>query len=187
MGGPLPSVDAYVLDPYLQPLPLGAVGELYLGGVGVGRGYLNRPALTAERFIPNPFGPGRLYRTGDLARWRTDGQIDCLGRIDNQVKLRGFRIELGEIEEALRELPGMRDACVLLRRDARGEPALAAYVVAAEGQAPAEPRGWVASLRQELATRLPEYMVPSAWVPMESLPLNSSGKVDRKALPSPSF
>src|SRR6218665_2847146 len=101
IGAPLPSVDANVLDPYLQPLPLGAVGELYLGGVGVGRGYLNRPALTAERFIPNPFGPGRLYRTGDLARWRTDGQIDCLGRIDNQVKLRGFRIELGEIEEAL--------------------------------------------------------------------------------------
>ncbi|MBM7113159.1 amino acid adenylation domain-containing protein [Archangium primigenium] len=187
IGRPIANAQAYVLDRHLRPVPLGVAGELYLGGVGVSRGYLHRPDLTAERFIPNPFEEGRLYRTGDLARWRGDGQLDYLGRTDDQVKLRGFRIELGEVEQALRELPGVREACVLLRSDARGEPGLAAYLVAHTGPAPHESQSWLHSLRQALASRLPDYMLPSSWVTLEALPLTAHGKVDRAALPAPSF
>ncbi len=158
-------------------------GELYIGGIGVARGYLNRPELTAERFIPNPYGPGKLYRTRDLARWLPDGTIDFMGRMDTQVKLRGFRIELGEIEAVLAGHPGVAQAVVMVREDQPGERRLVAYgVPTAKAGAP---QATPADLRQFLQTRLPEYMVPAAIVLLDALPLNPNGKVDRKALPVP--
>ncbi|MFY0567266.1 non-ribosomal peptide synthase/polyketide synthase [Archangium lansingense] len=183
LGGPLTNVQTYVLDAYLNLAPVGVPGELYIGGAGLARGYLGRPELTAERFVPNPFStvPGaRLYRTGDRARWLPDGEIEYLGRIDHQVKLRGFRIELGEIESALRQHPEVRDTLVLVREDVPGLQRLVAYVVHAPGEPPD-----VAELRAWLKKSLPEYMVPSAFVLLESMPLTSNGKVDRKALPTP--
>ncbi|WP_164021073.1 amino acid adenylation domain-containing protein [Pyxidicoccus trucidator] len=183
LGGPLANVRTYVLDAHLNPAPVGVPGELYIGGAGVARGYLGRPELTAERFVPNPFSraPGaRLYRTGDRARWLPDGEIEYLGRIDHQVKLRGFRIELGEIESALRQAPAVRDTLVLVREDVPGLQRLVAYVVHAAGEPPD-----VTALRAWLQKSLPEYMVPSAFVLLESMPLTSNGKVDRKALPVP--
>ncbi|MEV7098320.1 amino acid adenylation domain-containing protein [Amycolatopsis sp. NPDC051045] len=179
MGLPFRNTESYVLDEHLQPVPVGVPGELYLGGAGLARGYLGRPGLTAASFVPHPYGaPGeRLFRTGDLARQRADGAVEWLGRRDSQVKLRGFRIELGEIEHALRALPEVRQAVVLLREDLPGEPALVAYVV---GRTPdAE------SLRQALRTRVPAHMVPGWFVFLDALPLNGSGKVDRRALPLP--
>jgi len=155
-----------------------------VGGAGVARGYLNRPELTAEKFIPNPFSqePGsRFYKTGDLARWRADGDIEYLGRIDNQVKLRGHRIELGEIESALARHPAVRECVVLAREDTPGDKRLAAYVVAEPDQAGVT----AGDLRDFLKARLPGYMVPAAFVPLDTLPLNGNGKVDRKALPVP--
>src|SRR2546426_5971912 len=184
IGRPVANTQVYVRDAVGQPVPVGVVGELYLGGVQVGRGYWARPDLTAERFVPDPFGPirgARLYRTGDLARYRSDGMVEYVGRVDQQVKLHGNRIELGEIEAVLRQQPGIRDAAVVLREDESGARRLVGYVV------PAGPAGElvIETLRQQLRTQLPEYMVPAAVVALEALPLNPNGKVDRRALPGP--
>ncbi len=186
IGRSMPHVDTYVLDDALQPVPVGVAGELYVGGPSVVRGYLGRPDLTAERFIPDPHGgePGaRLYRTGDMARRRADGRLDFLGRADAQLKVRGFRIEPGEVEAALRDLAGMRQAHVTAwRPSAEGEPRLVAYVVPPPGGVP--PPG---ELRARLREQLPEHMVPVDVVPVEALPLLASGKVDVRALPRPSL
>ncbi|MFP3939248.1 MAG: amino acid adenylation domain-containing protein [Thermoanaerobaculia bacterium] len=191
IGGPIANSRVYLLDPApeggAEPVPVGVAGELYVGGDGVARGYLARPALTAAAFVPDPFAtlsggpPGaRLYRTGDLARWLPDGRVEFLGRIDRQVKLRGFRIELGEVETALAAHPAVRRAVALIREDRPGDRRLVAYAVPPEG-AGAEP----AELRTHLAERLPEHMVPSAVVRLSELPLDPNGKVDRRALPAP--
>ncbi|HEX8440713.1 amino acid adenylation domain-containing protein [Archangium sp.] len=183
LGRPHPNVRLYVLDEQLQPVPVGVPGELFIGGIGVGRGYLRRPELTAERFVPDPFSgePGaRLYRTGDVVRYRVDGQLEFHGRRDHQVKLRGHRIELGEIESALGRLPDVREAVVLVREDNPGLRQLVAYVVPAPGATPQ-----AAGLRESLHRWLPEYMLPAAYVLLESLPTTTNGKVDRKALPPP--
>ncbi|HVG06172.1 MAG TPA: amino acid adenylation domain-containing protein [Thermoanaerobaculia bacterium] len=175
IGRPIDNFRVHVLDRYLHPVPVGVVGELLIGGIGLARGYLGRPELTAEKLIPDPFADGgRLYRSGDLVRWRRDGRLDFVGRIDNQVKIRGFRIELGEIEGVLREHPEVRDAAVVAREDG-GERRLVAYVTGTGGE----------GLRTFLADRLPAYMVPSAFVVLSDLPLSPNGKVDLAALPAP--
>lgn len=172
----------YILDADLNPVPIGVVGEIHLGGDGVARGYVGRPDLTADRFIPDPFGTkgSRMYRSGDLGRWREDGTVEFMGRVDQQVKLRGFRIELGEIEAALGKEPGVSEAVVVLRRDAE-QDALVGYVVPDAGVPAVDPQ----ALRRALARKLPEYMVPSAIVALERLPLNANSKLDRAALPAP--
>ncbi|MCF4968894.1 non-ribosomal peptide synthetase [Nostoc sp. CMAA1605] len=180
IGKPIANTQIQILDKNLQPVPVGVPGELYIGGVALARGYFNRPDLTQERFINNPFGAGRLYKTGDLTRYLADGNIEYLGRIDSQVKIRGFRIELGEVEAALSQFEGVEGCCVIVREDTRGDKRLVAYLVAHQNCAPT-----VSELRQFLKANLPEYMVPSAFVIMESLPLTPSGKVDRRALPAP--
>ncbi len=183
IGTPIGNTQCYVLDSYRQPVPVGVTGELYIGGDGLARGYRNRVELTAEKFVQNPFNnnPGeRLYRTGDLARYLPDGNIECLGRLDYQVKIRGFRIELGEIEAKLAEHPQLSGCAVLLREDSRGDKRLVAYVVAKEDRAPT-----AEELRKFLASRLPEFMLPSRFEFLQFLPLTSNGKLDRKALPVP--
>jgi len=184
IGHPIANTQLYVLDEHLQPVPPGEMGELYIGGAGVARGYLNRPQLTAERFLPDPFSgiPGtRLYKTGDLARQRPDGTLDYLGRIDDQVKIHGYRIELGEVEAALASQPQLKSSAVVAREDDSGNKQLVAYVVAHTGAALS-----IDELRASLKKTLPAYMVPTRFVSLDALPLTQNGKVDRKALPSPS-
>jgi natural product biosynthesis luciferase-like monooxygenase protein len=183
LGRPLVNQEIYILDRRQQPVPVGVPGELVIGGKGVVRGYLHRPELTAERFLPHPFrgaAGGRVYRTGDLARQRPDGTVEFLGRLDHQVKVRGYRIELGEIEARLLSHPAVREAVVVAREDSPGDVRLVAYHVPHAGQAPA-----VAELRDHLRAGLPEYMVPSHFVSLPALPQTPNGKIDRKALPAP--
>jgi aryl carrier-like protein len=182
IGRAISNSQVYLLDRFGQPSPFGVPGEVFLGGEGLARGYLGQPALTAERFVPNPFSasPGaRLYRTGDLARWRPDGQLEFLGRNDYQVKLRGFRIELGEVEAALARQPGVREVAVLVREDVPGDKRLVAYLVLAP-EAPS-----LNDLRRALQQQLPGYMVPAHLLPLSALPLTPNGKLDRRALPAP--
>lgn len=181
IGVPIPDLTVHVLDAALEPMPIGVVGEMYVGGPGLARGYLNRPELTAERFIPDPFRTGeRLYRTGDLARRLAEGDLEYIGRIDQQVKIRGFRIELGEIEAALGRHPMVRQAAVIARNDAGGGKELAAYLVTDGGR----PVGQ-AELREHLRATLPDYMVPAHFVFLQTLPLTANNKVDVRALPAP--
>ncbi|MCF3582473.1 non-ribosomal peptide synthase/polyketide synthase [Planktothrix agardhii 1811] len=205
IGRPLSNTQVYILDAFLQPVPVGVAGELHIGGAGLARGYLNRPELTQEKFIPNPFEEeglippnpinkgsnesSKLYKTGDLCRYLPDGNIEYLGRIDNQVKIRGFRIELGEIETILSQHSAVKTAIVIAREDETEQKRLVAYIVPQEGISNRQEQGLLAvtELRQFLKAKLPEYMVPSAFVILESLPLTSNGKVDRRALPAPDF
>jgi len=184
IGRPIANTTLYVLDEAGRPVPPGVAGELLIGGDGVVRGYLDRPELTAERFVPDPFSsaPGaRLYRTGDLARWRADGVLEFLGRIDHQVKIRGHRIELGEIETTLSEHPAVREAVVMPREDTPGDVRLVGYLLPADPSAPPSPR----ELKEFLRARLPEAMVPSHFVALDRFPQTPNRKIDRKALPSP--
>ena len=183
IGRPIANTQIYILDPHLNLVPIGVVGEIHIGGDGLARGYLNRPDLTAEKFIANPFSidpTNRIYKTGDRARYLPDGNIEFLGRIDNQIKIRGYRIELGEIESVLAQHPAIQQAVVLAREDTPGDKRLVAYTVATEGSAPS-----AHDLRSFLQHKLPDYMVPSAFMFLDSLPLTPNGKLDRKALPAP--
>jgi amino acid adenylation domain-containing protein len=182
IGHPIANTQIYILDSHLQPVPIGVTGEIYIGGVGVARGYLNREELTAERFIRSPFElSDRLYKTGDLARYLHDGSIEYIGRIDHQVKIRGFRIELGEIENALIQHPQVQETVVIVRSDKLGDKQIVAYVVLAEDKPS------ISELRQFLQQQLPEYTIPAAFVSLEALPLTPNGKLDRQSLPSPTL
>jgi aryl carrier-like protein len=180
IGRPVANTQIYLLDADLRPLPIGAPGELCIGGVQVARGYLNQPGLTAERFVANPFRPEeRIYRTGDMARYRSDGVIEFLGRRDHQVKIRGNRVECGEVEAVLAAHPAVAKAVVVARTDEeRGEQRLVAYIVPAGNEAPR-----IGELRAHVGSHVPAYMVPAAFITVEALPLTPSGKVDRLALP----
>nr|ALT22102.1 nonribosomal peptide synthetase [Anabaena sp. XPORK13A] len=179
IGRPIANTQLYILNNTIQPVPIGVMGELYIGGLGVARGYLNRPDLTAEKFIQSPFNPQqKLYRTGDLARYLPDGNMEYLGRIDNQVKVRGFRIELGEIEAVINAYPDVNQGVVIAREDIPGNQRLVAYLVTKDGF------DWP-QLRNLLKLQLPDYMLPATFVVLDSLPLTPNGKVDRKALPAP--
>jgi acyl-CoA synthetase (AMP-forming)/AMP-acid ligase II len=183
IGRPIANTRLYILDPAMQPVPVGVAGELHIAGAQVARGYRNRPDLTAERFVPDPYSAdpaARLYKTGDLTRWMPDGNVECLGRLDNQIKLRGFRIEPGEIEAVLAGAEGVCAAVVTVREDTPGDQRLTAYLVADPGR---RPEG--ESLRAHAATQLPAHMVPAAFVILDALPLTPNGKIDRKALPAP--
>jgi acyl-coenzyme A synthetase/AMP-(fatty) acid ligase len=181
IGRPIANTQAFVLDPDMQPTPIGIPGELYLGGDGLAREYLHRPELTAERFVENPFARdsnSRLYRTGDLVKYLPDGQLLFLGRLDHQVKIRGFRIELGEIQTLLERHDDVTDAAVVVREDVPGDKRIVAYVVTGPGCGPEV-------LRNHLAEFVPQYMVPSSFVFLDALPRTPNGKLDRKALPAP--
>jgi acyl-CoA synthetase (AMP-forming)/AMP-acid ligase II/acyl carrier protein len=183
IGRAIPDLRLYVLDPHMQPVAVGVPGELHVGGAGLARNYLHRPALTAERFVPDSLSRKhgeRLYKTGDLVRYLPDGDIEYLGRVDQQVKIRGFRIELGEIESVLSEHPAVREAVLMVGEDAANEKRIVAYVVGDEARGATD-----YEMRRFIAERLPEYMLPSAFVLMEALPLTANGKVDRNRLPSP--
>jgi len=184
IGKPIANTQIYILDQNLQPTPIGVSGELYIGGDGLARGYLNRPDLTAEKFIPNPFNndpQSRIYNTGDLARWLSNGQIECLGRTDYQVKVRGFRIELGEIENILHKHPSVQEPVVVAREDGQGdEKILVAYLVMKEGE-----KLNISEIRHYLKDKLPDYMIPSLFMRVEKMPQTPNGKIDRKALPIP--
>ncbi|MDB9541878.1 amino acid adenylation domain-containing protein, partial [Microcystis aeruginosa CS-1036] len=196
IGCPISNTQVYILDNYLQPVPIGVVGELHIAGAGLAKGYLNRPELTQEKFIPNPFEkdevipptplnkggnePSKLYKTGDLARYLPDGNIEYLGRIDNQVKIRGFRIELGEIESLLNQNEAVQSSCVIVREDNLGDKRLVAYVVPQ-----LEINLTINEIRQFLRAKLPDYMVPTAFVLLDTFPLTPNGKIDRRALPVP--
>jgi acyl carrier protein len=183
IGRPIANTRIYLLDGDLRPVPIGVAGELYIGGAGVARGYLNRSDMTAEKFIPDPYSvePGaRLYRTGDLACYLLDGNIEYLGRIDHQVKIRGFRIELGEIESVLSQHPSVLENVVMAREDTSGNNRLVAYIITRNVASVT-----ISALRDFLKEKLPDYMVPSAFVFLDSLPLTPNGKLDRTALPQP--
>ncbi|UCE20069.1 MAG: amino acid adenylation domain-containing protein [Gemmatimonadota bacterium] len=183
IGVPFPNYQTYIVDSNLKPVPIGARGEILIGGIGLARGYLHQPELTDEKFIPNPFSDepdARLYRTGDVGRYLPDGTIEFLGRTDHQVKIRGFRIELGEVEVLLGQHPAVQETVVLAREDTPGDKRLVAYLVINQESAPS-----TSELRRFLGRKLPEHMVPSAFVVLDALPLTSSGKVDRQALPPP--
>ncbi len=183
IGGPIANTEVYLLDEHLQPVADGEPGEMYIGGVGLARGYLNQPELTAEKFIPHPFcaGPGaRLYKTGDLARRLPDEQLAFLGRIDEQIKIRGYRIEPDEIVSVLNQHPALQASCVVAREDAPGEKRLVAYIVLNPGMAISS-----SALQDRVKRHLPAYMVPAVFVPLEALPLTPNGKIDRAALPAP--
>jgi amino acid adenylation domain-containing protein len=183
IGRPITNEQVYLLDRRMNPVPIGLPGELYIGGAGLSRGYLNRPGLITEKFVSNPFSPepgSRLYKTGDLARWLPDGRIEFVARVDHQVKVRGFRVELKEVEAALEQHPSTRQAVVLAREDAPGVKRLVAYVVAEPPSVPT-----TSELRSFVRERLPEYMVPSAYVVLDAFPMTPSGKIDRRALPPP--
>jgi amino acid adenylation domain-containing protein len=185
IGRPIANTQLYVLDQDQQPVPVGIIGELHIGGLGLARGYLNRPELTSETFISNPFNDvstSRLYKTGDLVRYRPDGTLEYISRMDYQVKIRGFRIELGEIEALLNQHPGVRETVVLAQEKVQGDKRLIAYIVTDQKLAPS-----INDLRRFLKQKLPDYMVPSVFVPLEALPLTPNGKVDRNALPVPDY
>lgn len=185
IGQPIPDLSVYVLDQHQQPAPIGVVGEMYIGGAGVARGYLHRPALTQERFLPNPFHPSpdaRLYRSGDLARRLPNGDLEYLGRIDQQVKIRGFRVELGEIEAVLHQHPAIQEAVVVACKEDSGDKRLVAYCVTTQSTENLDNE-----LRNLLQRQVPDYMMPAAFVWLPALPLTSNGKVDRSALPAPNF
>jgi hypothetical protein len=185
IGQPIANTQLYILDPHLQPVPMGVTGELHIGGLGLARGYRNRPELTAERFVPDPFSGvagSRLYKTGDVARLRTKGQIEVLGRLDHQVKIRGFRIELGEIEARIGEHPGVKEVVVTAREDVPGRKQLVAYLVL-HAESPAAPA--LPDLRAFLEPKLPDYMIPAFFEVLAALPRTPNGKINRKALPAP--
>ncbi len=188
IGRPVANTQVYILDQWGGLVPIGVAGELYIGGAGVSRGYLDQPELTAERFVPDPYaapGCARMYRTGDMARWLPDGNLEFLGRNDDQVKVRGFRIEPGEIAERLQEHPAVQEAVVIVREDAPGEQRLVAYYTPSALHTFPGPESRPSELRSFLSARLPEHMIPAAYVLLESLPLTPNGKLDRKALPAP--
>ena len=182
IGQPIANTVIYILDSHLQLKPIGIPGELYIGGDGLARGYFKRPELTREKFIDNPFGEGRLYKTGDLARYLPDGNIEFLGRIDHQVKIRGFRIELGEIENTLSQYEGIQEAVVIAKTQESEDKYLVAYYISSE-LSTISPQ----QLREFLQQKLPDYMIPSAFVSLDKFPLTPNGKRDRAALPDPNF